>query len=148
MTNFESAVLASVCFAKTCRGTSYFFSETHGAALSRGLRFELVARPSTAPTVYEMRPTNWLRYYLLHRLFGRPMTWQDLPESPGRYFARLGLAPTLPNKARYAVTHPFTIADGLSRPLYERWSIRSKTYGMTTFVARKAANATGRVATA
>lgn len=88
--------------------------------------------------VYEMLPTNWLRYYLLYRPFGRHLAFKDLPENPDSYFARLGIRPSLLSKLRYGVTHPLTVIDGLLRPLHERWSIARRNYGIVTYVAKKA----------
>jgi len=115
----------------------YYFTE---AAVRRYLDLSgLVLTESVyGADVYEMLPTNWLRYYLLYRPFGRHLAFGDLPEHPDRYFARLGLRPTAMSKLRYAVTHPLTVIDGLLRPLHEHWSIARRNYGMVTFVARKA----------
>lgn len=114
----------------------YFYSEaTVAGFLERtGLRYETSVHGND---VYEMLPTNWLRYYLQYRWRNKPMRFADLPETPDSYFARLGLAPSLAARARYAFTHPFTVLDGMTRPLHERWSMARRNYGIVTFVARK-----------
>lgn len=115
----------------------YYFTESAVKRYLESTGFALVESVYGAD-VYEMLPTNWLRYYLLYRPFGRHLSFNDLPEHPDKYFARLGLQPSAMSKLRYAATHPFTVLDGLLRPLHERWSIARRNYGMVTFVAKKA----------
>lgn len=115
----------------------YFFAESTVRRYLELSGFELVEAVYGAD-VYEMLPTNWLRYLLFYAPFGRHLAFDDLPEHPETYFRRLGIPQTLVSKLRYAVTHPMATVDGLLRPLHVRWSIARRSYGMVTFVARKA----------
>jgi SAM-dependent methyltransferase len=135
VTNFEAASSKHL-FREDLPRHTYFYSERTVKRYLEATGLELV-RVEHGRRIYEMLPTNWLRYFLLHRALGRPMTWRDLPEPPDRYFAARGLAPTLASKIRYVLTHPFTVLDRMAMPLYERATIVAGNYGIVTFVARK-----------
>lgn len=113
----------------------YFFSD---ATIRRYLSAAGLQWLSTrhGNDVYEMRPTNWLRYLLMYRALGRPMAYADLPERPEEYFARTGSGPTLAAKIGYVLTHPFTVLDWTLMPAFERLIIWKNNYGMITVVAR------------
>jgi SAM-dependent methyltransferase len=90
-------------------------------------------------TIFEMRATNWL-FHALRRIFVRaPMAWQELPETRQSWLARTGREPSAANHLRFALAHPLVILDRLLLPAYEAWQRMTKSYGISTYVARKPA---------
>ncbi len=135
VTNFR-ATASKRLFREDVPRHTYFFSEpVIGRYLARaGLD---LLRVDHGPAIFEMRPVNWLRYFLRHRLWGRAMTWDDLPETPEAYWGRIGARRSAWSMLSYAATHPFTTVDRALMPLYEYVTIRRRAYGIITCVARK-----------
>src|SRR5262249_38618155 len=117
----------------------YFFTE---AAVKQYLRKNGLdfVRADYDNRIYEMRPTNWLYYYRA-RMRGKPLTFDDLPESRSRFFARHRLSGGLSANLRYAryllASHPLALLDRLLVPVVERWQMLTRRYGVVTYVARK-----------
>jgi SAM-dependent methyltransferase len=135
VTNFQ-AVSSKRLFREDVPRHTYFFSEPVVRRYLAEAGLELM-RADYGPAIFEMRPVNWLRYFLRHRLWGRTMTWDDLPESFEAYRARVATSRSRWSMLRHAATHSFTAVDRAVMPLYERATIRRRTYGIVTFVAHK-----------
>ncbi len=132
--NFDSLSSHSLFREDTPRHLFFFTRRTISEFLARA---ELLATEIRCDNrIFEMRPLGWLRYYL-NRSLGRKLRWQDLPPTRLEYLARHGLPNNLLSNFRYLITHPFTVLDRLLMPLYERWQLRTGTYGMLICVATK-----------
>ena len=116
----------------------YFFSEATVRAYLEAAGLRLL-RADRHNRIFEMRPVNWLRHYLFNALLGRELRWQDLPETPGEYYRRVGGA-GLGAKMGYALMHPFAILDRILMPVFEVLASPKLTCGIVTYVATKADN--------
>lgn len=87
-------------------------------------------------TIFEMRPLGWMRYYV-KRFFGRTLQWQDLPPTRLQYLEQHHLPNNFISNFRYLITHPFTVFDRLLMPLYEKWQLKTGSYGMLICIATK-----------
>src|SRR5262249_44561622 len=116
VTNFR-ATSSKRLFREDLPRHIYFYSDSTVAQYLKEVGLNLV-QADHGRRIYEMRPVNWLRYFLLYRLAGRTMTWDDLPEHPDRFFARRGGRSSLIDKGIYVASHPFTVIDRVVMPLY------------------------------
>lgn len=135
VTNFNSAS-SRYLFREDPPRHLYFFTErTVARYLERaGLRLE---SGHFDDRIYAMRPVSWLRRLLFKSFFRRPLRFKDVPDNRVEYLTRHGLANTAAANLRYVLTHPLTVLDRLTMPLYERLQIMSRTYGIVTYVATR-----------
>jgi SAM-dependent methyltransferase len=114
----------------------YFFSEQTIKAYL-GLSGMDLIRADHDNAVYQMRPLNWLRYYV-RRLLGDQFHWQDIPPNRAEFIQQRGLAPGIISSVRYVISHPLTVIDRMLMPLFERYQLMTGRYGISIYVARKA----------
>jgi SAM-dependent methyltransferase len=138
VTNFNS-ISSRHLFLEDVPRHLYFYNEAviKQYLQKNGLEF---LRADYSNRIYEMRPTNWLYYYLA-RLKGDDLKFESLPEPQHKFFARQhltgGLSASL-SYVRYLLTsHPLAVIDRLLMPAIERLQIWTRRYGIVTFVARK-----------
>lgn len=135
VTNFKS--LSSRClFREDVPRHLYFFTEETIRRYLSHSGFELV-RTDYSDKVYEMRPVNWLRYYVYRYLKGRELEWKDLPPKRMKYFARHHLHNDLSSNLRYIASNKFAVMDRLLMPVFEKYQMLSKSYGIVTYTARR-----------
>ena len=111
------------------KGTVARYLEQAGLALERSV-FD--------GSIYEMAPLHWLRFHLRRFAGLRPLRWEELPESRLDYCNRLALGQGMRGRFHYAATHPFTTLDRALMPAYAKGQQLAGTYGIATYVARKA----------
>jgi 2-polyprenyl-3-methyl-5-hydroxy-6-metoxy-1,4-benzoquinol methylase len=135
VTNFSSSS-SRFLFREDPPRHLYFFAEnTVAHYLKRvGLRLERAIHNDRINT---MRPVSWLRRLLITTFLRRPLRFQDIPENRVEYLSRRGFANNPIGNLRYLVTHPLTIFDRLSMPVYEKIQLMSRSYGITTYVATR-----------
>jgi len=132
--NFESLSSRSLFRDDPPRHLYFFTRSTIRELLSRADLTLLEIRCDNS--IFEMRPVGWLRYYL-NRLLRRELRWQDVPPNRLEYLAGHNLQNNFLSNFRYIITHPLTVLDRLLMPLYERWQLRSGSYGTLICVATK-----------
>lgn len=134
VTNFDSVSSRHLYREDVPRHLHFFTHDTVRSYLDKvGLDLE---ETHSDARIFQMRPVHWLRHHL-RRLIGLPpMNWADLPPEHNAWGQERGLSgPQL--WLRYALAHPLAALDRLTMPLYERVQMARKTYGITTYVARK-----------
>ena len=88
-------------------------------------------------SVDKMAPFNWLVYLLQTRVRGKPFTYADVPLTSREFRQRHGLNKGVGEFLRYAAYSPASVIERLLMPVAETAQIWRKTYGVSTFVARK-----------
>lgn len=117
------------------RHTYYFNKPTIERYLKKnGLR---LVETCYGKDIYQMKPVGWLIYKLNHLLGRPPLALEEFPQTRQAWLNDKGLKNSVINSLRYSVSHPIVILDRLLLPLYEQWQILTKTYGITTYVAKK-----------
>lgn len=134
VTNFNSTTSRSLFCEDPPRHLYFFTESTVREYLEKaGLMLE---RTDFDGRVYRLQPQNWLRFHL-RRLSGRSFTWEDAQLNRQNYFSRHGLRAGFLNTLRFCLRHPIAAIDRALLPLYERYQIATRSYGIGTFVARK-----------
>ena len=133
--NFES--LASRClFCEDVPRHLYFFTrKTVRQYLdAAGLTLEM---EDNNRNVYKMAPYNWLAYQYKTRLRKREFTFQDVKVTYREYLQLHRLPRGFASTLRHAAYAPSAVLDRILWPVIENVQILRKTYGNSTFVARK-----------
>ncbi len=113
----------------------YFFTEETVKRFMEAAGLKLV-RADYTNKIYELRPVNWLRLIVYRYLLRKPLLWDDLPERPVAYFARIGRSDWLA-KVSYVLGNPFAVLDKLLMPFFELFGPKRITRGVVVFVAEK-----------
>jgi SAM-dependent methyltransferase len=87
--------------------------------------------------IYKVAPYNWLGFTLRTRIFGRTYTFRDVPLTSKEFRRLHGLPSGIVASLRYAAYSPLSVIDRMLWPLIETAQIFRKSYGNSTFVARK-----------
>lgn len=135
VTNFNSAS-SKYLFREDPPRHLYFFTRQNIETYLRLNDFTLEKLDFT-DAVFHMRPLNWMRHYCLTMMGCKPMTWNCIPESLKEYSLRKRMTNVALTTVAYAAKHPFAFLDRMLMPLYERWQMMTKTYGIAIYVARK-----------
>lgn len=135
VTNFDS-ISSSRLYREDPPRHLYFFNENTVREYLDRAGF-VMESADYSDKVYLMRPVNWLTYLIFFRPFGRAFTWKDAQVSRETFVQAHGLRPGLLANLAFAARHPFRVLDRILVPLYEKYQMASKKYGIVTFVARK-----------
>jgi len=136
VTNFESTTSRHL-FGEDVPRHLYFFTERAVRQYLERTGFELVD-VDYSDKVYGMLPVNWLRY-LARKLTGRPFEWRHSRLTHDRYLRDHAIPATTFNKFRFMARHPVSLVDRLLAPVYARYQMLAKKYGIVTYVARRLA---------
>jgi SAM-dependent methyltransferase len=114
----------------------YFFTrETVGRYLQE-TGFTLV-REDNGRAIYKMAPRGWLPFMVRTKLLGKRFTHQDIPLTSREFRKVHGLKRSLYAALKYAAYSPGLTIDRMLWPVIETVQILRKTYGMSTYVARR-----------
>jgi 2-polyprenyl-3-methyl-5-hydroxy-6-metoxy-1,4-benzoquinol methylase len=134
VTNFESLASRRLFQEDVPRHLYFFTASCVRRYLEKvGLTIE---RVDYSDRIYGMDPRNWLVYHL-HRLRGARFDWHRAQNSRDEYFRQNKMPPTLLNKGRFLLHHPIVALDRATTPLYARWEMLRRRYGIVTVRARK-----------
>ena len=135
VTNFHS-IASRYLFGEDVPRHLYFFTRETVAQYLEKTGFTLVTEDN-GRSVYKMAPVNWLVFLWHTRLRGKPFTYSDVPLT-SREFRRLhGLKKGIGEFVRYSAYSPASVIERLLMPAVEAVQIMRKTYGVSTYVARK-----------
>jgi SAM-dependent methyltransferase len=136
VTNFHS-MASRYLFGEDIPRHLYFFTrETVRQYLEKaGMLLEC---EDNGRSVYKMAPANWLTYLLQTRLRGKPFNYKDVPLSSRAFRSKHGLSKGIGTSWKYAAYSPASVVERLFMPAVEAAQILRKTYGISTYVARKA----------
>ncbi len=87
--------------------------------------------------IYKLAPHNWLAYMIRTRLRGKAYRYEDVPLTSKEFRQVRNLRPGLGTALKYAAYAPAAVLDRMLWPAIETAQILRKTYGVSTFVARK-----------
>lgn len=114
----------------------YFFTRETVKQYLEGAGFRL-EREDNSDAIFSMPPENFLLFFLKTYILREGFSWQDLPPTRPQYLQANGLRPGFRSSLKYAFAYPLRTADWALRPALERIQMRRKTYGTSTYVARK-----------
>jgi hypothetical protein len=135
VTNFES--LSSRClFLEDVPRHLYFFTEGTIRRYLAESGFDFV-RADYSNKIYSMRPLNFLRYYFYRYFKKRRLEWKDTQSKGSHFFEKTSLRIVLIGKLRHLISDPLDVVDQVLLPIYERYQIIWKKYGIVTYVARR-----------
>lgn len=135
VTNFKS--LSSRClFLEDVPRHLYFFTEETVKKYLEKFDFDLIKK-EYSNKIYSMRPVNFLRYYIYSYFRRRGLEWRDTQFPKPDFFKGNKPKEFLLRNVKYLISNRLYIFDRLLMPIYERYQMISKTYGIVTYVAWK-----------
>jgi SAM-dependent methyltransferase len=135
VTNFKS--LSSRClFLEDIPRHLYFFTEGTVRKYLGVSGFDLI-KGDYSDKIYSMHPVNFLRYYFYRYIYKRRLGWTDTQFTRPHFFEKDSLKNCWMKNLKYIISSPLYVVDRLLMPIYERYQIISKTYGIVTYVARR-----------
>ncbi len=87
--------------------------------------------------IFKMAPYNWLAFYVKTRLRKQKFTFQDVKLTHQEFRQEHNLRRGVVSSLKHAAYAPTAVIDRLLWPVIETVQILRKTYGNSTFVARK-----------
>lgn len=87
--------------------------------------------------VYKLAPYNWLGFMVRTRILGKMYGYEDVPLTSKEFRRVRGLRNGFVTAMKYAAYSPVSVIDRMLWPVIETAQILRKTYGVSTFVARK-----------
>lgn len=135
VTNFKS--LSSRClFLEDVPRHLYFFTEETVRKYLSVTGFDLL-KIIYDNKIYSMHPVNFLRYYYYRYVWNRKMRWNDTQFARSYFFEKGSFEKSWMKNLKHLLSNPLYVIDRLLMPIYEKYQIISKTYGIVTYVARK-----------
>jgi 2-polyprenyl-3-methyl-5-hydroxy-6-metoxy-1,4-benzoquinol methylase len=136
VTNFHSMVSRHLFGEDIPRHLYFFTRETVAQYLQKnGL---LLESEDNGRSIYKMAPAHWLSYLIQTRLRGKPFAFADAPLSSREFRRMHGLSKGLGASLKYLAYSPASVVERMLFPAVEAVQILRKTYGISTYVARKA----------
>jgi 2-polyprenyl-3-methyl-5-hydroxy-6-metoxy-1,4-benzoquinol methylase len=136
VTNFKSAASRHL-FCEDVPRHLYFFTRETVVRYLESTGFALV-KEMNGRDVYKMAPSNWLTYMVRARLLGRAYTFEDVPLTSKEFRRLRGLPKGIASALKYAAYSPSSVIDRMLWPIIEGLQILRRTYGISTYVARRA----------
>jgi SAM-dependent methyltransferase len=87
--------------------------------------------------IYKAAPNNWLAFMVRTRLLGKEYGYRDVPLTSKEFRRIHHLRPGIAAALKYAAYSPASVIDRMLWPAIETAQILRKTYGVSTFAARK-----------
>jgi SAM-dependent methyltransferase len=114
----------------------YFFTRETVREYLQKTGFVLV-KEDNGRGIYKLAPNNWLGFMIRTRLLGKKYTFEDVPLT-SKEFRRIRRLPSgLAAALKYLTYSPASVIDRMLWPVIETAQILKKTYGVSTYVARK-----------
>jgi SAM-dependent methyltransferase len=135
VTNFHSTASRHL-FCEDVPRHLYFFTRETVARYLDAAGFALI-QENNGRDIYKMAPVNWLTY-MLRKGLGKAYNYRDVPLTSKEFRRVHHLEPGLAAAVKYAVYSPASVLDRMLWPVLEAAQVLAKSYGISTFVARKA----------
>jgi SAM-dependent methyltransferase len=87
--------------------------------------------------IYKLAPNNWLAFMVRARLLGKKYGYRDVPLTSKEFRRIHHLRPGIAAALKYAAYSPASVVDRMLWPAIETAQILRKTYGVSTYAARK-----------
>ena len=114
----------------------YFYKRENVAQYLEKTGFVL-RKEDNRGNVYKSSPANWLPYMIKTRLQGKAFTYKDKPLSSKEFRKLYNLQRSIGADWKYFAYSPVSVVDRLLWPALEAVQILRKTYGSSTYMARK-----------
>ena len=135
VTNFRSAASRSLFCEDVPRHLYFFTRETVQQYLEKtGFALE---REDNGRNIYKMAPQNWLGFMLRTHLLRQKYEFADVPMTSKEFRGKYGLRPGFMTSLKYATYSPMMVIDRMLWPVIEAAQVLRKTYGISTYVARR-----------
>jgi cyclopropane fatty-acyl-phospholipid synthase-like methyltransferase len=135
VTNFQSVTSRHLFCEDVPRHLYFFTRKTIGQYLdATGFALE---RESNGRNIYKLAPANWLSFMVRTRLKKQEFSFRDVPLTHREFRVRHNLPRGLRSSLKYAAYSPASVIDRMLWPAIEGAQILRKTYGISTYVARK-----------
>ncbi|HVO67336.1 MAG TPA: class I SAM-dependent methyltransferase [Syntrophales bacterium] len=135
VTNFES-VSSRCLFLEDIPRHLYFFTESTIRKYLSISGFELIKR-DYSNQIYSMHPINFLRYYLYRYILRRRLKWNDIPFKTLHFFEKGSFKNCWMKNMKRLISNPLYIVDRILMPIYEKYQVIFKKYGIVTYVTRR-----------
>jgi SAM-dependent methyltransferase len=133
--NFGS-VASRYLFCEDIPRHLYFFTRETVQDYLQKTGFALV-KEDNGRSIYKLAPNNWLGFMIRTRLLGKKYTFADVPLTSKEYRRVHHLPSGLVTALKYAAYSPVSVIDRMLWPVIETAQILRKTYGVSTYVAKK-----------
>jgi hypothetical protein len=114
----------------------YFFTRETVRAYLQKAGFAL-DKEDNGRGIYKLAPNNWLAFKVRTRLLGKKYAYRDVPLTSKEFRRIHHLRPGIAAALKYAAYSPASVIDRMLWPAIETAQILRKTYGVSTYAARK-----------
>lgn len=135
VTNFES-VASRYLFCEDVPRHLYFFTRKTVRRYLDAAGFAL-EREDNGRNIYKLAPVNWLNFMLYRHAKWQKFSFADVPLTEREFRARNNLHRSLRAALKYLSYSPISVIDKMLWPAIETAQILRKSYGISTYVARK-----------
>lgn len=135
MPNFASTTSRCLFWEDIPRHLYFYTREAVAQYLGKtGL---VLQREDNRGNIYKSSPAGWLPYMIRTRLQRKPFAYKDKPLSSKEFRRRYGLQAGIAASLKYLAHSPVSVVDRMLWPAIEAVQILRKSYGSSTYVARK-----------
>jgi cyclopropane fatty-acyl-phospholipid synthase-like methyltransferase len=134
--NFQS-VASRYLFCEDIPRHLYFFTRETVRQYLEKTGFSL-EKEENGRSIYKLAPNNWLGYMVRTRLLRKKYSYENVPMTSKEFRQVNHLQGGLVTALKYAAYSPSSVIDRMLWPAIETAQILRKTYGVSTFVGRKA----------
>jgi cyclopropane fatty-acyl-phospholipid synthase-like methyltransferase len=135
VTNFES-VASRYLFCEDVPRHLYFFTRKTVRRYLEATGFAL-EREDNGRNIYKLAPVNWLNFMLRRHVKWQKFSLADVPLTEREFRARHNLPRGVRASMKYLAYSPISVIDKMLWPAIEAAQILNKSYGISTYVARK-----------
>ena len=135
VTNFES-VASRYLFCEDVPRHLYFFTRKTVRRYLDATGFAL-EREDNGRNIYKLAPVNWLNFRVSKHARRQKFSFADLPLTEREFRARHNLRRGLRASLKYLSYSPMSVIDKMLWPAIETAQILRRSYGISTYVARK-----------
>lgn len=135
VTNFKS-LSSRALFREDVPRHLYFFTERTIERYLAESGFNLI-EVDYSNKIYSMRPVNFLRYYVYRCLKRKGLEWRDMQFAKPHLLKGHKVQDLLVENVKFVISNPFYVVDRLLMPIYEKYQVISKSYGIVTYIARR-----------
>ena len=136
MPNFVSVTSRCLFWEDVPRHLYFYTRESVAGYLEKtGL---VLQREENRGNVYRSSPAGWLPYMIRTRVQRKAYTYRDKPVSSKEFRKRKQLQSGIGASLKYFAYSPVSVVDRMLWPAIEAAQILRRTYGSSTYVARKA----------
>ncbi|HAX98043.1 MAG TPA: hypothetical protein DCY12_03940 [Candidatus Atribacteria bacterium] len=135
VTNFES-LSSRRLFLEDVPRHLYFFTEKTIRKYLEDSSFDFI-EADYSNEIYSMHPINFLRYYFYRYFKKQRLEYKHIRFKSLNSFDKNTLRNSLIRKLTHLVFDPLDVIEQLLMPIYEKYQIISKNYGIVTYIARR-----------